>query len=137
LTAGAPGKRTALPNARVMIHQPWGGVQGQVSDIEIHARELLALKQRLNEILVKHTNQRSRRSSTTPTGIIFMSAEEAKAYGIIDIVYEKKVTPPARRSIFYHAQDRARCGQTARPFVWEMDTDEVPGRKRLRTGGMR
>ncbi|MBI5869246.1 MAG: ATP-dependent Clp endopeptidase proteolytic subunit ClpP [candidate division Zixibacteria bacterium] len=96
LTAGAPGKRTALPNARVMIHQPWGGVQGQVSDIEIHARELLALKQRLNEILVKHTNQPIEKIEHDTDRNYFMSAEEAKAYGIIDIVYEKKVTPPAK-----------------------------------------
>jgi len=96
LAAGAAGKRTALPNARVMIHQPWGGVQGQVSDIEIHAKELLALKKRLNEILVKHTNQAMEKIEHDTDRNFFMSAEEAKAYGIIDIVYEKKVTPPAK-----------------------------------------
>jgi ATP-dependent Clp protease protease subunit len=96
LAAGAPGKRTALPNARVMIHQPWGGVQGQVSDIEIHAKELLALKKRLNEILVKHTSQPMEKIEHDTDRNFFMSAEEAKAYGIIDIVYEKKVTPPAK-----------------------------------------
>ena len=96
LAAGAAGKRTALPNARVMIHQPWGGVQGQVSDIEIHAKELLALKKRLNEILVKHTNQPMEIIEHDTDRNFFMSAEEAKAYGIIDVVYEKKVTPPAK-----------------------------------------
>jgi ATP-dependent Clp protease protease subunit len=96
LAAGAAGKRTALPNARVMIHQPWGGVQGQVSDIEIHAKELLALKKRLNEILVKHTSQPIEKIEHDTDRNFFMSAEEAKAYGIIDVVYEKKVTPPAK-----------------------------------------
>jgi ATP-dependent Clp protease protease subunit len=79
-----------------MIHQPWGGVQGQVSDIEIHARELMALKKRLNEILVKHTNQPIEKIEHDTDRNFFMSAEEAKAYGLIDIVYEKKVTPPAK-----------------------------------------
>ena len=96
LAAGTHGKRTALPNARVMIHQPWGGVQGQVSDIEIHAKELLALKKRLNEILVKHTGQAMEKIEHDTDRNFFMSAEEAKVYGIIDIVYEKKVTPPAK-----------------------------------------
>lgn len=96
LAAGTHGKRTALPNARVMIHQPWGGVQGQVSDIEIHAKELLALKKRLNEILVKHTGQAMEKVEHDTDRNFFMSAEEAKAYGIIDIVYEKKVTAPAK-----------------------------------------
>jgi len=96
LAAGAPGKRTALPNARVMIHQPWGGVQGQVSDIEIHAKELLALKKRLNEILMKHTNQPMEKIEHDTDRNFFMSAEEAKVYGIIDIVYEKKMTPTAK-----------------------------------------
>jgi ATP-dependent Clp protease, protease subunit len=98
LAAGTHGKRTALPNARVMIHQPWGGVQGQVSDIEIHAKELLALKKRLNEILVKHTGQPMEKIEHDTDRNFFMSAEEAKVYGIIDIVYEKKVEAPAKAS---------------------------------------
>jgi len=89
LCAGADGKRAALRNARVMIHQPWGGVQGQVSDIEIHARELMTLKQRLNEILVKHTKQPIEKVEHDTDRNFFMSAEEAKTYGIIDTVYEK------------------------------------------------
>ena len=93
LTAGAKGKRAALANARVMIHQPWGGVQGQVSDIEIHARELLELKDRLNGILAKHTGQNIEVIQKDTDRNFFMSAEHAKEYGLIDEVYEKKVTP--------------------------------------------
>jgi ATP-dependent Clp protease protease subunit len=93
LTAGAPGKRAALPNARVMIHQPWGGVQGQVSDIEIHARELLDIKERLSQILVKHTGQDIDTIRKDTDRNFFMSAEAAKKYGLIDEVYEKKVSP--------------------------------------------
>jgi ATP-dependent Clp protease protease subunit len=94
LAAGAPGKRAALPNARVMIHQPWGGVQGQVSDIEIHAKELQKLKERLNQLLVKHTNQPLEKVEHDTDRNFFMSAEEAKAYGIIDEVYVKKSSKP-------------------------------------------
>ncbi len=96
LCAGAAGKRAALPNARVMIHQPWGGVQGQVSDIEIHAKELLSMKHQLNEILVKHTKQPIEKIEHDTDRNFFMSAEEAKTYGIIDTVYEKKVTGPPK-----------------------------------------
>lgn len=96
LCAGANGKRAALPNARVMIHQPWGGVQGQVSDIEIHAKELLSMKHQLNEILVKHTKQPMEKIEHDTDRNFFMSAEEAKTYGIIDTVYEKKVTGPPK-----------------------------------------
>jgi ATP-dependent Clp protease protease subunit len=96
LCAGEPGKRAALANARVMIHQPWGGVQGQVSDIEIHAKELLALKKRLNDILVKHTKQPLEKIEKDTDRNFFMSAEEAKDYGIIDTVYEKKVTKESK-----------------------------------------
>jgi ATP-dependent Clp protease protease subunit len=92
LAAGAKGKRAALPNARVMIHQPWGGVQGQVSDIEIHARELIKIKESLNEILVKHTGQPMEKIEKDTDRNFFMSPLEAKEYGIIDEVYEKKVT---------------------------------------------
>jgi ATP-dependent Clp protease protease subunit len=95
LTAGAPGKRAALSNARVMIHQPWGGVQGQVSDIEIHAKELLDLKERLSLLLVKHTGQTIETIHHDTDRNFFMSAEKAKEYGLIDEVYEKKVTPKA------------------------------------------
>jgi ATP-dependent Clp protease protease subunit len=96
LCAGEPGKRAALANARVMIHQPWGGVQGQVSDIEIHAKELLSLKKRLNDILVKHTKQPTEKIEKDTDRNFFMSAEEAKDYGIIDTVYEKKVTKESK-----------------------------------------
>ncbi len=90
LCAGAKGKRAALPHARVMIHQPWGGVQGQVSDIEIHTKELLIVKKKVNELLSKHTEQPLERIEKDTDRNFFMSAEEAKAYGLIDEVFEKK-----------------------------------------------
>ena len=95
LTAGAHGKRAALRNARVMIHQPWGGVQGQVSDIEIHAKELLDLKERLSQLFMKHTGQTIETIRKDTDRNFFMSAEKAKAYGLIDQVYEKKASPKA------------------------------------------
>ena len=90
LAAGAKGKRSALPHTRVMIHQPWGGVQGQVSDIEIHAKEMLNMRQRLNEILVKHTGQKLEKIEKDTDRNFFMSSEESKEYGIIDEVIAKK-----------------------------------------------
>lgn len=90
LAAGAKGKRAALPNARILIHQPWGGVQGQVSDIEIHAREMLEVKRRINEILSKHTGQPIKKIEQDTDRNFFMSAEEAKAYGLVDEVYVKR-----------------------------------------------
>jgi len=90
LAAGTKGKRAALPHARIMIHQPWGGVQGQVSDIEIHTKELLLVKKKVNELLVKHTGQPMEKIEKDTDRNFFMSAEEAKAYGLIDEVFEKK-----------------------------------------------
>ncbi|WDT78481.1 MAG: ATP-dependent Clp endopeptidase proteolytic subunit ClpP [Candidatus Manganitrophus sp.] len=89
LSAGAKGKRYALPNARVMIHQPMGGFQGQATDIDIHAREILKMRERLNEILAKHTGQPIEKIRTDTERDYFMSAEEAKAYGLIDEVIER------------------------------------------------
>jgi ATP-dependent Clp protease protease subunit len=86
LAAGAPGKRYALPNSRVMIHQPSGGAQGQASDIEIQAREILALRHRLNEIYVKHTGQTLDRVEAAVERDTFMSPEEAKEFGLVDYV---------------------------------------------------
>ncbi len=90
LAAGTKGKRAALPNARIMIHQPWGGVQGQVSDIQIHARELITIKQRLNEIFVKHTGQPIDKIEKDTDRNYFMSAKESVEYGLIDQVYDTK-----------------------------------------------
>ena len=90
LAAGTKGKRASLPHARIMIHQPWGGVQGQVSDIEIHTKELLLVKKKVNELLVKHTGQPMEKIEKDTDRNLFMSAEEAKAYGLIDEVFEKK-----------------------------------------------
>ncbi len=86
LAAGAAGKRYALPNSRVMIHQPSGGAQGQASDIEIQAREILALRHRLNEIYVKHTGQTLERVEAAVERDTFMSPEEAKEFGLVDHV---------------------------------------------------
>lgn len=91
LTAGAKGKRSALPNSRVMIHQPWGGMQGQVTDIEIHTRELLTVKEKVNTILSKHTGQKMAQIEKDTDRNFFMSPEKAKEYGIIDeVITEKK-----------------------------------------------
>lgn len=89
LTAGAKGKRFSLPNARIMIHQPMGGFQGQATDIEIHAREILKMRENLNKILVKHTGQPVEKIQVDTERDYFMSAEQAKEYGIVDEVLAK------------------------------------------------
>jgi len=86
LAAGAKGKRHALPNSRVMIHQPWGGVQGQASDISIQAKEILKMRDRINEILSKHTGQELKKVEKDTDRDYFMSAKEAEDYGVIDEV---------------------------------------------------
>jgi ATP-dependent Clp protease protease subunit len=88
LAGGAPGKRKALTNSRVMIHQPLGGFGGQQSDIEIHAREILALRQRLNEILAQHTGQTAEKVRHDTERDRYLTAPEAKAYGLIDEVID-------------------------------------------------
>ncbi len=88
LAAGTPGKRYALPHARIMIHQPWGGVQGQATDISIQAQEILTMRSRLEEILAKHTKQPLDKIKKDTDRDHFMSAEEAKAYGVVDEVIE-------------------------------------------------
>ena len=90
LAAGAKGKRYALPNSRVMIHQPLGGAQGQASDIDIQAREILAMRQRLNEILSKHTGQPIETIARDTDRDNFKSADAAQAYGLIDQVLERR-----------------------------------------------
>ena len=90
LTAGAKGKRFALPNARIMIHQPWGGAEGKASDIEITAREILRLKERLNHILADHSGKSYDDVVRDTDRDYFMSAEEAAAYGLIDSVVTSK-----------------------------------------------
>src|SRR5271170_4437469 len=84
LAAGAKGKRYALPNARIMIHQPSGGAQGQATDIEIQAKEILKIREKLNKILADHTGQPLERINDDVERDLFMSAEEAKTYGLID-----------------------------------------------------
>ncbi|OQW62151.1 MAG: ATP-dependent Clp protease proteolytic subunit [Proteobacteria bacterium HN_bin10] len=93
LTAGEKGLRICLPNARVMVHQPSGGYRGPASDIERHAEDILYTKKRLNEIYVKHTGQPYERVERTLDRDHFMTAEEARQFGIVDRVYEKRELP--------------------------------------------
>ena len=95
LAAGAKGKRFALPNVRIMIHQPMGGFQGQATDIEIHAREILKMKGSLNQILANHTGQPLERIRQDTERDFFMSGEEAKKYGIIDDVLKERAPKKA------------------------------------------
>jgi ATP-dependent Clp protease protease subunit len=90
LTAGATGQRIALPNARIMVHQPSGGFQGQASDIERHAQDIIKTKRRLNEIYAKHTGQSIEEIERVLDRDHFMTADEAKAWGLIDHVYESR-----------------------------------------------
>jgi ATP-dependent Clp protease protease subunit len=90
LTGGAKGKRSALPNSRIMIHQPWGGTQGTASDISIQAEEILRTKKRLNEILASHTGQALEVIERDTDRDRYMSSEDAKTYGLIDTVFVKK-----------------------------------------------
>lgn len=90
LASGAAGKRFALPHARVMIHQPMGGMQGQASDIDIHAREILKMAEELARIMSKHTGQTVKKVKTDSDRDFFMSAEEAKSYGLVDEVLFKR-----------------------------------------------
>jgi len=90
LASGAKGKRYALPNAEVMIHQPWGGAQGQATDIEITAKHILATRDRLNRILAKASGQKLEKVEKDVDRDYFMTAEEAKKYGLIDSVYKTK-----------------------------------------------
>jgi ATP-dependent Clp protease protease subunit len=93
LAAGAKGKRFALPNARIMVHQPSGGAEGQAADIEIHAREILRMRQRLNEIYVRHTGQTLEQIELALERDKFLEAHEAKAFGIIDEVVDSRPKP--------------------------------------------
>lgn len=91
LAAGAANKRYCLPNSRIMIHQPWGGYKGQATDIAIHAKETLLVRERMNKILAKHTNQTPEKIMVDTERDNFMSGEEAVAYGLVDKVIEKRV----------------------------------------------
>jgi ATP-dependent Clp protease, protease subunit len=90
LAAGAKGKRSVLPNSRIMIHQPWGGTQGQTTDIEIYTREMVKMKEQLNQILAKHTGKNVDQLEKDTDRNNFMSAAEAKAYGLVDDIIEKR-----------------------------------------------
>jgi ATP-dependent Clp protease protease subunit len=96
LTGGAKTKRYALPNSKIMIHQPWGGFRGVASDIEIHAREMMETKKRLIEIIARHTGQTEKKVEKDSDRDYFMSAEEAKKYGVIDQIIEPDNKPEAK-----------------------------------------
>jgi ATP-dependent Clp protease protease subunit len=97
LAAGTQGKRYALPNSRILIHQPMGGFQGQATDIDIHAQEILRMRNDLNKILAQHTGQNIRKIKKDTERDYFMNAEEAKKYGIIDKVLEKRAKTDEER----------------------------------------
>ena len=90
LAGGDKGKRSVLPNSRIMIHQPWGGTQGQATDIEIYTREMIKMKEQLNAILAKHTGKAIEQIERDTDRNNFMSADEAKAYGLVDEIIEKR-----------------------------------------------
>jgi ATP-dependent Clp protease protease subunit len=96
LAGGAAGKRYCLPNSKIMIHQPSAGFQGQASDIDIHARDVMETKQRLNAILAKHTGQTIERVKQDSDRDNFMTAETARAYGLVDSMLEKRIEIPAK-----------------------------------------
>jgi ATP-dependent Clp protease protease subunit len=98
LAAGSAGKRFALPNSRVMIHQPWGGFQGAATDIDIQAREILKLRERLNEILAHHTGRPVEQIARETERDYYLSGEEARAYGLVDRVMERRELAPAARA---------------------------------------
>ena len=91
LTSGAKGKRFSLPNSRIMLHQPLGGAQGQVSDIEIQTKELLRIKRKINEIVTYHTNQPYEKIEKDTDRDFYMTGEEAKDYGVVDEVIKKRI----------------------------------------------
>lgn len=96
LTGGAAGKRYCLPNSRVMIHQPLGGFQGQASDIEIHAKEILSIREKLNTIMAKHTGQSVKRMAEETDRDNFLSADEAIDFGLVDKVFEHRASTPSK-----------------------------------------
>jgi ATP-dependent Clp protease protease subunit len=98
LAAGAPGKRSALPNSRVMLHQPWGGARGQAADIDIQAREILKLRDRLNEVLAHHTGRPTDQIARDSERDYYMSGEEARVYGVVDQVVARRSAPAAARA---------------------------------------
>jgi ATP-dependent Clp protease protease subunit len=97
LAAGAKGKRFALPNSRIMIHQPLGGFQGQATDIDIHAKEILKTRDRMNELMAKHTGHPIEKIKHDTERDYFLSADESKAYGLIDDVLVKKKDPEVKK----------------------------------------
>jgi len=111
LAAGAPGKRSALPNSRVMLHQPWGGARGQAADIDIQAREILKLRDRLNELLAHHTGKPMDQIAHDSERDYYLSGEEARAYGVVDQVVAHR---PASAAVRNGGRLRANAGGASR-----------------------
>ena len=111
LAAGAPGKRSALPNSRVMLHQPWGGARGQAADIDIQAREILKLRDRLNELLAHHTGKPMDQIAHDSERDYYLSGEEARAYGVVDQVVAHR---PAVAAVRNGGRLRANAGGASR-----------------------
>ena len=109
LAAGAAGKRSALPNSRVMLHQPWGGARGQAADIDIQAREILKLRDRLNEILAHHTGKPVDQIALDSERDYYLSGEEAREYGVVDQVVAHRPAPSGARG-----SERLRAGGASR-----------------------
>lgn len=121
LTAGAKGKRFCLPNSRVMIHQPLGGYQGQATDIEIHAREILKVKGRMNELMAHHTGQSLEQIERDTERDRFLSAAEAVEYGLVDSILTHRTDAQGARVPLYASSFSPRlCERLAfiRPLVW-------------------
>ena len=97
LTAGAKGKRSTLPHSRIMIHQPLGGAQGMASDIEIQAKEILTIREELNQILANHSGQTIEKIAADTDRNFFMSAQEAKTYGLVDEILVKKISKKSKK----------------------------------------
>jgi ATP-dependent Clp protease protease subunit len=109
LAAGAAGKRSALPNSRVMLHQPWGGARGQAADIDIQAKEILKLRDRLNEILAHHTGKPVDQIALDSERDYYLSGEEAREYGVVDQVVAHRPAPAGA-----HGSERLRAGGASR-----------------------
>ncbi len=112
LAAGAAGKRSALPNSRVMLHQPWGGARGQAADIDIQAREILKLRDRLNELLAHHTGKPVDEIARDSERDYYLSGEEARVYGVVDQVVAHRPAPSVARN---GGRLRANAGGASRP----------------------
>jgi hypothetical protein len=134
LAAGTPGKRHALPNSRILIHQPMAGMEGSAEDIMIHAKEFSKIKERLNKILLKHTGHPLEKIEKDTDRDRFMSAEEAREYGLIDRVVEFLVQPTGQRSSFQQTLARLLDITRTWEFLLPSEEEKAPGGARPKQG---